>query len=945
MPPARYPSCRRPTQRPDSALQLPCDEPGCNRWFRNLSGLTQHKRTLHPSFSCHRQSLLDHAGLLGSLGQEDHAADRTSPLPEHAFDGYQADGPSDQECGAMRSEFVGSGSKLYRNYHPGLNARRCDAHGQFLPDDAPPPPRAERAPDDWTPYHNRLEFELADFLFTHAEMPAKKIDTLLDIWAASLLELGGVIDNTCVGSVKWDNFTIRYTGEERGNSPAPWMSDSHDVWYRDPREVIHDILANSGFTTSNDERHWEDFMSGDWAWEQADRILSDDPTTAGATLVPVILGSDKTTVSVATGQTDYYPLYLSIGNVRNTVRRAHRNAMVLIAFLAMPKTTREHAGTPAFRNFKRQLFHSSLTRILHSLRRPMKIPETVLFGDNYYRCVVYALAAYIADYEEQVLLSCIVRNWCPKCLAHRDNLDEDALRQTREHSDIVIEEFELRKLWDTYGIVHDIVPFTNDFPRADIHEMLLPDILHQLIKGGFKDHLVDWVERYLVHIHGKAEAERILDDIDRRIAAVAPFAGLRRFPQGWHFKQWTGDDSKGLMKVHIAAIDGHVPRDMVCTFRAFLDFCYLVRRNVITEQTLAEIDDALRRFHLFREVFRNAGVIETFSLPRQHAMKHYPYLIRQFGAPNGLCSSITESKHIKAVKRPYRHTNRFQALGQIILINQRLDKLTAARMDFTERGMLNGTCLSNVSDALADESEEQMASYEEDLGDALDDPMVINARVSLARKHQHARANNVRALVAELGVPELPDILRRFLHSQLHPNDARDPEDIPLHECPFFDGKIRVYNSACSVFFAPSDLSGTYGMRREYIRSCPMWRNEGPRFDCVFVITDPQAEGMRGLDYQGTLYPCAVVHWFDRVGDGPDIATGMWTVCPGYHTHNLRNIAIVHIDTIYCAAHLIPVYSSHNINARDVRPHQSYDVFRLFYVNKYADHHTFEIVF
>ena len=59
-------------------------------------------------------------------------------------------------------------------------------------------------------------------------------------------------------------------------------------------------------------------------------------------------------------------------------------------------------------------------------------------------------------------------------------------------------------------------------------------------------------------------------------------------------------------------------------------------------------------------------------------MKHYPHLIRQFGAPNGLCSSITESKHIKAVKRPYRRTNRFQALGQMLLINQRLNKLTVA---------------------------------------------------------------------------------------------------------------------------------------------------------------------------------------------------------------------------------------------------------------------------
>ena len=75
-------------------------------------------------------------------------------------------------------------------------------------------------------------------------------------------------------------------------------------------------------------------------------------------------------------------------------------------------------------------------------------------------------------------------------------------------------------------------------------------------------------------------------------------------------------------------------------------------------------------------------------------MVHYHHNIKNFGAPNGLCSSITESKHIAAVKRPWRRSSRYKALPQILKINERLDKLAAAKADFASRGMLAGSPLA-----------------------------------------------------------------------------------------------------------------------------------------------------------------------------------------------------------------------------------------------------------
>jgi hypothetical protein len=159
----------------------------------------------------------------------------------------------------------------------------------------------------------------------------------------------------------------------------------------------------------------------------------EDPETHGSVFCPIILGSDKTTVSVGTGDNAYWPLYLSIGNMHNDLRRAHCNGVVLLSFLAIPKgkfhittiilfayiceiglANHESCDDVAFRKFRRQLLHSSLAKILETLKPGMTTPEVVRFADDHFRKVVYGLGPYIGDYPEQALLACTIQGWCPR---------------------------------------------------------------------------------------------------------------------------------------------------------------------------------------------------------------------------------------------------------------------------------------------------------------------------------------------------------------------------------------------------------------------------------------------------------------------------------------------------------------------------------------------------
>ena len=155
------------------------------------------------------------------------------------------------------------------------------------------------------------------------------------------------------------------------------------------------------------------------------------------------------------------------------MRRAHRNGVTLIGFLAIPKSEfccyyylihahddladRENEDTAEFRQFRRELFHGSLTCILETLRPGMTKPEVIRYGDGHYRQTLFGLGPYIADYPEQALLCCIVQGWCPKCTAKNDDLDGTRGRRTHALTEAAMGIFDKKALWNDYGIVSGIM--------------------------------------------------------------------------------------------------------------------------------------------------------------------------------------------------------------------------------------------------------------------------------------------------------------------------------------------------------------------------------------------------------------------------------------------------------------------------------------------------------
>jgi hypothetical protein len=175
-------------------------------------------------------------------------------------------------------------------------AMRCDERGEFLTSDSLPVLPPVQPATDWFPFNSHVGFELAELLFAEAELSKKKVNHLLELWAATLVphsapppitnhaDLLRQIDSIPLGDVSWESFSLGYDDPPPTTaSPPEWKTTEYEVWFRNPREVIKGILRNPEFDGHIDYSAYREFddsqrrychmMSGDWAWRQSVRDI------------------------------------------------------------------------------------------------------------------------------------------------------------------------------------------------------------------------------------------------------------------------------------------------------------------------------------------------------------------------------------------------------------------------------------------------------------------------------------------------------------------------------------------------------------------------------------------------------------------------------------------------------------------------------------------------
>jgi hypothetical protein len=332
-----------------------------------------------------------------------------------------------------------------------------------------------------------------------------------------------------------------------------------------------------------------------------------------------------------------------------------------------------------------EVYHASMREILAPLEEAGRRGVDMLCADGRVRHVHPILAAHMADFEEQCMLASSQKTRCPTCVVPMDERGEFIHSQLRTRMQTLKALAHERRGYsftrENLGL-RPTLPFWAKLPFANGHMSAVPDLLHQMHKGMFKDHLVDrWA-----HIMGAAT-------LDRHLMGLPRYSGLRHFKRGIStFEQWTGNESKTLAKVFLPTVAGITPRKAVGAARCLIDFMYRAHLPQVSEDDLEVLESELAEFHEMKDIFVTKGAITTKhgwnDIPKLHMLIHYAHMIREYGTTDGFNTESSERLHIDYVKLGYRASNKVDPIRQMITHLQQREAWAMLRQKLEDEGVI-----------------------------------------------------------------------------------------------------------------------------------------------------------------------------------------------------------------------------------------------------------------
>jgi hypothetical protein len=397
----------------------------------------------------------------------------------------------------------------------------------------------------------------------------------------------------------------------------------------------------------------------------------------------VELTTDKTTLTSGTGNRQAHPALIGLANLDMDFNmKASNHAFLMFALLPIAKFI--HPTSEIRGCLQNRLYHEVMAFLVEPLKIAARLGIMMADPVGQLRICYTPLASHIVDTPESALIAGVSGKTSSVTMAsyktfgdafrHPSRTGAHTMAQNRALATVVnpdnIEQY-FYTARETFRLNGVNQLYWEGWDHSEPCVFLTPEPLHHWHKS-FWDHDVKWC------IHALGEEE-----IDFRFSILQPHTGLRHFKEGISkLKQVTGREHRDIQRFLVSIISGVVSRPFQICIRSMMDFCYRGQAEVIDDDMLLKIEEALKTFHEHKAEILRAGVkvgkgnrpIDNWAIPKLEFKQSVVPSIRDNGVPMQWTADVTERKHITDVKEPARTTNNQNYEPQICRYLDRRDK-------------------------------------------------------------------------------------------------------------------------------------------------------------------------------------------------------------------------------------------------------------------------------